>query len=154
MSMCLTFYLYFYPHKSILFVFFFCCLHLWVSIYAFSLPCCFLILWFFDSFIYLFFYSRILLFFLSFLGANLTMKSTQGLDPLHTALRIRDWNLLFLLLHYGAGEFRVHFVSFFSLYFSLFIFSLFYFFSLYFFEFCWQWCESILITSFYFLNLF
>ena len=46
-----------------------------------------------------------------FLGANLAVKSVQGLDPLHTALRMRDWNLLFLLLHYGAGDFSVDFVN-------------------------------------------
>lgn len=52
---------------------------------------------------YIYFYFQ---FFFPFfyLGAGLTLKSTQDLDPLHMALRSRDWNLLFLLLHYGAGR--------------------------------------------------
>jgi hypothetical protein len=37
------------------------------------------------------------------LGADLRVKSTQGLDALHLALRSKDSHLLLLLLHYGAG---------------------------------------------------
>lgn len=37
------------------------------------------------------------------LGADLRVKSTQGLDALHLALRAKDSHLLLLLMHYGAG---------------------------------------------------
>ena len=37
-------------------------------------------------------------------GADLRVKSVQGLDGLHMAVRAGDWNMLFMLLHFGAGE--------------------------------------------------
>jgi ankyrin repeat protein len=38
-------------------------------------------------------------------GVDLSVKSELGLDALHTALRMGNKNLLFMLLHYGAGKF-------------------------------------------------
>ena len=131
--MCLTFYLYFYPSINPSSLYFFLLSPL-VGIYlCIFFPFALFLFFILFSFICMLFYSQLLLFFI-FLGANLTMKSTQGLDPLHTALRIRDWNLLFLLLHYGAGEFSFHFFIFFLFIFFYLFFSLFFLF-LFFFSF-------------------
>ena len=43
-------------------------------------------------------------------GGNLSIKSTQGLDAVHMSVREKDFNLLFVLLHFGAGKiFHVYF---------------------------------------------
>ena len=37
-------------------------------------------------------------------GGKLSIKSTQGLDAVHMSVREKDFNLLFVLLHFGAGK--------------------------------------------------
>ena len=40
----------------------------------------------------------------NYIGADLSIKSLQGNDALHMAIKMKDHNLLFMLLHFGAGK--------------------------------------------------
>ena len=51
----------------------------------------------------------------------MSIKSLQGNDALHMAVRMKDHNLLFMLLHFGAGKWKKKLNVFF--FFFVFIFS-------------------------------